>query len=104
MSTLEKSVEKSFEGRKIREYLKEEMGLSSRLIRGAAMDKRISVNNTPVTMNYILKEAYSSKNDNSFFIYQTALWLYMVDKGKMQGAYSPCALKKNNKIKKCLIF
>lgn len=59
MSTLEKSVEKSFEGRKIREYLKEEMGLSSRLIRGAAMDKRISVNNTPVRMNYILKE-----NDN----------------------------------------
>ena len=56
MSTLEKSVEKSFEGRKIREYLKEEMGLSSRLIRGAAMDKRISVNNTPVRMNYILKE------------------------------------------------
>ena len=38
-------------------------------------------------MNYILKKAYSSKNDNSFFIYQTALWLYMVDKGKMQGAY-----------------
>ena len=47
MSTLEKSVEKSFEGRKIREYLKEEMGLSSRLIRGAALDKRILVNNTP---------------------------------------------------------
>ena len=31
MSTLEKSVDKIFEGRKIREYLKEEMGLSSRL-------------------------------------------------------------------------
>lgn len=59
MSTLEKSVEKSFEGRKIREYLKEEMGLSSRFIRGAAMDKRILVNNTPVRMNYVLKE-----NDN----------------------------------------
>ena len=59
MSTLEKSVEKSFEGRKIREYLKEEMGLSSRFIRGAAMDKRIIVNNAPVRMNYVLKE-----NDN----------------------------------------
>lgn len=59
MSTLEKSVDKSFEGRKIREYLKEEMGLSSRLIRGAAIDKRILVNNNPVKMNYILKE-----NDN----------------------------------------
>ena len=59
MSTLEKCVEKSFEGRKIREYLKEEMGLSSRLIRGAAIDKRILVNNNPVKMNYVLKE-----NDN----------------------------------------
>ena len=59
MSTLEKSVEKSFEGRKIREYLKEEMGLSSRFIRGAAMDKRIIVNNATVRMNYVLKE-----NDN----------------------------------------
>ena len=59
MSTLEKSVEKSFEGRKIREYLKEEMGLSSRFIRGADMDKRIIVNNATVRMNYVLKE-----NDN----------------------------------------
>ena len=59
MSTLEKCVEKSFEGRKIREYLKEEMGLSSRLIRGAAIDKRLLVNNNPVKMNYVLKE-----NDN----------------------------------------
>ena len=56
MSTLEKSVEKSFEGRKIREYLKEEMGLSSRFIRGAAMDKRIIVNHAPVRMNYVLKD------------------------------------------------
>ena len=59
MSTLEKSVEKGFEGRKIREYLKEEMGLSSRFIRGSAMGQRILVNNTPVRMNYVLKE-----NDN----------------------------------------
>lgn len=59
MSTLEKCVDKSFDGRKIREYLKEEMGLSSRLIRGAAIDKRILVNNNPVKMNYVLKE-----NDN----------------------------------------
>lgn len=56
MSTLEKSVDKIFEGRKIREYLKEEMGLSSRLISGAAIDKRIFVNNNPVRMNYVLKE------------------------------------------------
>ena len=59
MSTLEKQVDKSFEGQKIREYLKEQMGLSSRLIRGAAIDKRILVNNTVVKMNYVLKA-----NDN----------------------------------------
>lgn len=55
MSTLEKRVDKSFEGQKIREYLKEQMGLSSRLIRGAAIDKRILVNNNVVRMNYVLK-------------------------------------------------
>ena len=55
MSTLEKSVENSFEGVKIREYLKQEMGLSSRLIRGAAIDKRIFVNDIAVKMNYVLK-------------------------------------------------
>ena len=55
MSTLEKCVDKAFDGIKIREYLKEEMGLSSRLIRGAALDKRILVNNNPVKMNYVLK-------------------------------------------------
>lgn len=56
MSTLEKVVDKEFEGRKIREYLKEVMGLSSRLIRGAAIDKRIIVNGLAVKMNYVLKE------------------------------------------------
>lgn len=56
MSTLEEKVDKSFEGRKIREFLKEKMGLSSRLIKGASIDKRILVNNNPVKMNYVLKE------------------------------------------------
>ena len=59
MSTLEKEVEKNFEGVKIRDYLKQEMGLSSRLIRGSAMDKRIFVNNEVVRLNYVLKA-----NDN----------------------------------------
>ena len=39
MSTLEEKVDKNFEGRKIREFLKEKMGLSSRLIKGASIDK-----------------------------------------------------------------
>ena len=38
-------------------------------------------------MNYILKESYNAKSDSSFFIYQTALWIYMVDKGTMPQPY-----------------
>ena len=55
MSTIKKVVPKEYQGRKIREYLKEELGLSSRLIRGASIDKRIFANNKAVKMNYILK-------------------------------------------------
>lgn len=55
MSNIKKVVPKEYEGRKIREYLKEELGLSSRLIRGASIDKRIFANNKAVKMNYILK-------------------------------------------------
>ena len=55
MSTIKKEVTKEYDGRKIREYLKEEIGLSSRLIRGASIDKRIFVNNKAVKMNYIIK-------------------------------------------------
>lgn len=38
-------------------------------------------------MNYILKSAYGASDDSNYFIYQTALWTYMVDKGLMKGAY-----------------
>ncbi|MGN1029053.1 MAG: pseudouridine synthase, partial [Bacilli bacterium] len=55
MSTIKKVVPMEYQGRKIREYLKEELGLSSRLIRGASIDKRIFANNKAVKMNYILK-------------------------------------------------
>ncbi|MBM6837746.1 RluA family pseudouridine synthase, partial [Clostridium saudiense] len=51
MSTLERIVQKEFEGMKIREFLKFHMGLSSRLIRGASIDKRIFVNDVAVKMN-----------------------------------------------------
>lgn len=47
-------------------------------------------------MNYILKEAYDSKNDSSFFIYQTALWIYMIDKGMMQGPYYDLTVFRSN--------
>lgn len=56
MSTIKKVVTKEYDGRKIREYLKEELGLSSRLIRSASIDKRIFVNNKAVKMNYIVKD------------------------------------------------
>lgn len=55
MSTIKQKVSSEFDGRKIREFLKEELGLSSRLIKGAAIDKRILVDNEAVKMNYVLK-------------------------------------------------
>lgn len=55
MSTIKSSVSKEYEGKKIREYLKEELGLSSRLIRSASIDKRIFVDNKAVKMNFVLK-------------------------------------------------
>lgn len=55
MSTIKQKVSSEFDGRKIREFLKEELGLSSRLIKGAAIDKRIHVDNEAVKMNYVLK-------------------------------------------------
>lgn len=54
MSILEKKVINIEEGTKIREYLKTELGLSTRLIRSASIDKRIFVNDEVVKMNRIL--------------------------------------------------
>ena len=54
MSFLEKKVTNIEEGTKIREYLKSELGLSTRLIRSASLDKRIFVNDEVVKMNRIL--------------------------------------------------
>lgn len=38
-------------------------------------------------INYILNKSYNASSDNSFFIYQTALWIYMIDKGIMPEPY-----------------
>lgn len=54
MSNLRKIITQEYEGRKIREFLKEELGLSSRLIRGAAIDKRILINGKAVKMNCVV--------------------------------------------------
>ena len=45
MSILEKKVINITEGTKIREYLKNELGLSSRLIRSASLNKKILFQN-----------------------------------------------------------
>lgn len=63
MSILEKKVTGIEEGTKIREYLKMRMGLSTRLIRSASIDKRIFVNDMPVKMNYVLNEGELIKID-----------------------------------------
>ena len=55
MSILESKITKEYDKRKIREFLKEELGLSSRLIRSAAIDKRIKVDGVAVKMNYVVK-------------------------------------------------
>ena len=54
MSTLEKKVSKEYEGATIREFLKEDLGVSSRLIRRSAIEKRILVNKKEVRMRYIV--------------------------------------------------
>ena len=56
MSTLERKVSKNYDGEVIRQFLKEELELSTRLIRAASIEKRILVNNEPVRMRKTLKE------------------------------------------------
>ena len=47
-------------------------------------------------INYILSQAYGVKDDSSFFVYQTALWVYMVDKGIMPQPYYDLTVFKSN--------
>ena len=54
MSKIEKTVEDKYDKVVIREYLKEDLGLSPRLIRSASIEKRILVNNEPVRMRKVL--------------------------------------------------
>ena len=61
MSILEKKVEDVVEGTKLREYLKREMGISTRLIRSASIQKRIFINNEVVKMNRVIKMVKSLK-------------------------------------------
>lgn len=50
MSVLERTVTSEYDGKSIREYLKEELSLSTRLIRSASIEKRILINKEAVRM------------------------------------------------------
>lgn len=63
MSILEKKVSAPEDGIKIKEYLKKELELSTRLIRSASLNKRIFVNDEVVKMNRILKDGEIIKID-----------------------------------------
>lgn len=63
MSILEKKVVNIEEGTKIREYLKTELGLSTRLIRSASINKKIFVNDQVVKMNRVLTSGEIIKID-----------------------------------------
>jgi 23S rRNA pseudouridine1911/1915/1917 synthase len=63
MSILENKVINIVEGTKIREYLKTELGLSTRLIRSASISKRIFVNDEVVKMNRVLNIGETIKID-----------------------------------------
>ena len=63
MSILEKKVGSIEEGTKIREYLKTELGLSTRLIRSASINKKIFVNDQVVKMNRVLNSGEVIKID-----------------------------------------
>lgn len=63
MSVLKKQVTNIEKGTKIREYLKAEMGLSTRLIRSASLGQRIFVDDKVVKMNRVLNEGEIIKID-----------------------------------------
>lgn len=54
-SVLEFEIKEEDSGRKLRDYLKTEVGLSTRLIRGAAVDGRIRIRDQRVKLNYTLE-------------------------------------------------
>ncbi|MGL5615342.1 MAG: RluA family pseudouridine synthase [Sarcina sp.] len=56
MSKIIKEITESYDKVKIKEYLKEELSLSTRFIRRASMDKRIFINGKAVKMNYVLNK------------------------------------------------
>jgi len=56
MDRIKMTIPELHHGKKIREFLKDQMKLSSRLIKRSAMDGRIHVNGSRVRLDYILRE------------------------------------------------
>lgn len=56
MSSLKETIQENYEGLSIREFLKEELKLSSRLIRSASVEKRVLINGKAVRMREILHQ------------------------------------------------
>lgn len=56
LQTIEKKIPMTYVGEKIKTYLKEELGLSTRFVRSAAMSRRIFINGKSVKLDYILRE------------------------------------------------
>ena len=54
MSALERKVEEKYDGSKIRDFLRDELELSTRLIRRAAIEGRILINNESVRMRHTI--------------------------------------------------
>lgn len=55
MSVITETIKSEEQGITIRNYLKDKLGLSTRLIRGAAKDGRVKINGKVVRMNYVVK-------------------------------------------------
>jgi len=69
MSVITETIKSEEQGLTIRNYLKNNLGLSTRLIRGAAKDGRVKVNGEVVRMNYVVNtndqvEVQLSKEEN----------------------------------------
>lgn len=50
---------------------------------------------TDAGVNYILEQGYNAKNDKEYFVAQTALWIYLMDKGDMNYSNSVNTFKSN---------
>lgn len=46
-------------------------------------------------VNYILEQGYNAKNDKEYFVAQTALWIYLMDKGDMDYSNTINTFKSN---------